>query len=410
VLIQTIHTRIHFLLTCLIAFLLPFKQIVSICIALLLLNWILEGDFRNKFSKLRHRNLFVLFVGFYLLHVLGLCWTENKGAGWFDLEVKLSLLIFPFIFATRPFVKEQMDKIFVFFLTGCALAGLIILARAGSIYLLRHENKFFYEEFSWFMHPSYFSMYLNLALLYVLISFSKTEGRPHAVWLLLVPLYVLVIVLLSSKLGLISLLLLILCWLVWMVVNHRWYKIGLLSVIILSVGIAGVLKFSPDISNRLKNAVHALSVKPADKTDAESTAVRMFVWGAAEDVIRTSPWIGVGTGDAKDALMEKYKEESITGALKNHLNAHNAYLQVFVALGLLGFVLLVSMQVFPCVLAVREKKIILLCFILLAVLNFLPEAMLETQAGVMYYGFFNSLLLFSEGNGFQLALPKRNWF
>lgn len=407
---QPIHTRIHFLLSCLIAFLLPFKQIVSICIGLLLLNWILEGDFKNKFSNLNHRNLFVLFIGFYLVHVLGLCWTENQPAGWFDLEVKLSLFIFPFIFATRPFAKEQMDKIFVSFLTGCALASLIILARACWIYLFRHENKFFYEEFSWFMHPSYFSMYLNFCLLFVLISFSRGADRPRKAWLLLVPLFLLVIVLLSSKLGLITLVLLILSWLIWVVIRHRWYKIGLFSVSVLVLGIAGVLKFSPDISSRIKNAVHAVSTKPADKSDAESTAVRMFVWGAAADVIHAHPWIGVGTGDAKDALMEKYKEEDITGALKNHLNAHNAYLQVFVALGLLGFMLLAAMQILPCVVALREKKIMLLSFILLAVLNFLPEAMLETQAGVMYYGFFNSLLLFSDGNGFRLSFPKLSWF
>lgn len=408
--IKSLNTRIHFFLSCCIAFLLPFKQGVSTCIALLLLNWLVEGDFRNKFAALKHRNLFVLFIAYYALHLLGLCWTQNLSAGWFDLEVKLSLLVFPFIYATRPFGKEQMDKVLLFFILGCALAGLIILGRASWIYLVRHENKFFYEEFSWFMHPSYFSMYLNLALLYTLISFSGNESRPHLGWLTLVPLFLLVIVLLSSKLGLLSLLLIIVCWLCWIVIRHRWYKLGVLSLILLTAGVGGIIKFSPEISARVTNALHAVASKPADKTDAESTAVRMFIWGAAVDVIRENPLIGAGTGDAKDVLMKTYKAEGISGAYKNNLNAHNAYLQVFVALGLLGFGLLVCMQVFPGIVAFREKKIILLSFLLLAVLNFLPESMLETQAGVMYYGFFNSLLLFSEANRFQLSGPEKKWF
>ncbi len=407
---KTVHSRIHFLLSGLIAFLLPFKQGVSVCIIFLLLNWLVEGDFRNKFKGIKHRNFLILFVAFYLLHLVGMCWTENQASGWFDLEVKLSLLIFPFVFSTRPFRKEQMDKILVCFLLGCTSVCLIILGRASWIYLARHENKFFYEEFSWFMHPSYFSMYLNLVLLYVLIAFSKKEDRPHLAWLLLIPLFLLVIVLLSSKLGLISLVLLIVSWLCWTVIKHRWYKIGLFSVIILIAGVLGVMKFSPEISTRVKNAVHAVSSKPADKTDPESTAVRIFIWGAARDVIKEHPLIGAGTGDAKDVLIEKYKEEGIAGAIKNNLNAHNEYLQVFVALGLIGFLSLLCMQFFPAVVAVKEKKIMLLSFLLLSVLNFLPESMLETQAGVMYYGFFNSLLLFSEENTFGLSLPGTGWF
>jgi hypothetical protein len=55
-----------------------------------------------------------------------------------------------------------------------------------------------------------------------------------------------------------------------------------------------------------------------------------------------------------------------------------------------------GMLLLPLQAARNEKKIILVFFVALIALNFLPESMLETQAGVMFYAFFNSILVFSE--------------
>jgi O-antigen ligase len=396
-----LHSRIHVILSCFIAFFLPFKQIgavqiVAIGIGLVLLNWLLEGRFVEKIRGIRYKLIFFVCIGFYLLHIVGLAWTNNIPSGLFDLEVKLSLLIFPLVYGTRPLGSEAFLKVMKSFLIGCASAALLILIRACWIWMRVHENKFFYEEFSYFMHPSYFSMYLNFGLLYLIIECSAKPGSINRAWLGLVPLFVLVIVLLSSKLGLISLLLIIVGWLCLMIVRSGRYILGLLSILVLGAGVFLLLKVSPEISGRIKNAVHALSdTQQPDKTNAESTAVRMLIWGVAGQAIAEHPLIGAGTGDAKDVLMEKYKTEGIAGAYAHNLNAHNEYLQVWVALGLLGFLFLIGMLLLPMQAARNDKKILLVFFVLLLALNFLPESMLETQAGVMFYAFFNTLLVFS---------------
>jgi len=408
---RQLHSRIHFFLSCTIAFLLPFKQfgglqIIPLLISLLSINWILEGDFRSKFQGIRYKLVFCIFILFYLLHVAGLAWSVDKEAGVFDLQVKFSLFLFPWIFATRPFNTEKLDRILSCFLLGCASASVLLLLRATYIYAFTGENSFFYEQLSFFMHPSYFSMYLNLALIYLLFCVVKKENTQSKLCWILIPLFVVVIILLSSKLGLISLLLILATTVCYVIFARKKYLYGIAGLGIMVLGIAGVLKFSPAIYNRVNNAVQAMSSDNSDKTKIESTAVRKLIWGASRDVISEHPFFGTGTGDSKAMLMQKYKQEGITGALKKNLNSHNAYLQILVSLGITGFLLFLGMLFLPLIIAWREGKPFFLCFILLMALNFIPESMLETQAGVMYYAFFNCMLLFSEKTGFGLYVPQ----
>ena len=130
-----------------------------------------------------------------------------------------------------------------------------------------------------------------------------------------------------------------------------------------------------------------------DKQTTESTSVRVLIWGVATEIIKNNFLFGVGTGDVKDVLLEKYKENGMTGAYNEKLNAHNQFLQTFVALGLPGIILLLSSFIFPFILAIRKRNYIYISFLTIVFVNFLTESMLETIAGVMFYAFFNSLLM-----------------
>ena len=83
------------------------------------------------------------------------------------------------------------------------------------------------------------------------------------------------------------------------------------------------------------------------------------------------------------------------GALEHKLNAHNEFYQVFISIGIIGFIIFVITLLAPLSLAFKINNFIYIIFLFIIVFNFLPESMLETQAGVMFYSFFNSLLCFS---------------
>lgn len=395
---KQVHRNLAFYLTLLISFFLAFKIAVPIFIGILLVNWLIEGNFREKFSHKKNFPFLPLFLSFYLLHAIALLYTSNMPEGLSNLEVKLCILIFPLFFYTSTFTTSQLKQIILAFIAGCFAAALACLLRAGYCYINNHQNYFFYEDFSYFMHPSYFSMYLNLAVFLLLKSFfsPRNSGRNRAFTITLFAFFTLIILLLSSKLGIISYLLLTGIFLLTEFIRRRKY---LLLAGVFTVGLLGVFsayKLSPSIKSRFDYMFSAVNTDNINKSDMESSAVRILIWGEARKIISENLFIGVSPGDTNDRLYKAYEENGITGAFQNRLNAHNQYYQTFIGLGLAGFILLLAQFIFPTIHAVKNRKSIYLLFLLLVAMNFLVESMLQTQAGVIFYAFFNSLFLFHQ--------------
>lgn len=400
---KAIHSRIHMYLAVLIAFGLPLARLVPIFIVLLFLNWLIEADFSNKFRQLFSNKLALVFIAIYVLHLIGLGYTSNMDAGGFDVQVKLSLFVFPLIMASRPTDATGRAKIFYAFISGAVLSSLIMLGRALFLYFTTGENNFYYQAFSSFiLHPSYMSMYLNLAILWLLVDGVKEENKvvknQKIIAYILVVYFIFIIVLLSSKMGLVSLAFVFGGLLIRFIVLKKKYILGISGLLTLIVSGWMIYRFVPEIRERVNTAIRVANSDTIDKADAESTAVRLLVWKAADNVIAQNFWIGTGTGDSKDELMKEYQRQGMTGAYEKQLNAHNEFYQIFVSIGFIGFFLFLLSLFFPLLWSVRQKDTIYFLFIFILILNFLTESMFETQAGVMFYAFFNSLLCFKNNN------------
>ena len=84
--------------------------------------------------------------------------------------------------------------------------------------------------------------------------------------------------------------------------------------------------------------------------------------------------------------------EGMKTAYDEKLNTHNQYLQTTIALGMVGFIILVLSLLAPLVQAIKKRNQLYVLFLLLFIINILVESMLETQAGVIFFAFFNSLI------------------
>ncbi|MGQ0829486.1 MAG: O-antigen ligase family protein [Bacteroidota bacterium] len=393
------HSTVHLYLAILIAFFLPVARLVPLFIVLMLINWLIEGDFGNKFQLILKNKFSLLFISFYLLHLIGLLYTRNINSGLFDVQVKLSLLLFPLFLTSRPMEASKIRYVFIALILGCVVAGIIMLARAIYIHLITGENNFFYEGFASFLiHPGYSSMYINVAIAWLLL--NVLNGQLYKGWfsnkvtVAVILFFSFIVVLLSSKMGFIILILMYVGFLIYYILNKKKYLFGSIGIILIAISIFALFRFVPELSERLDVAFKAVTKTNANQAEIESTAVRILVWKAANNIISENMFIGVGTGDAKDELMKEYKKKGMTGAIEHKLNAHNEYYQAFVALGLIGFLLLLISLFFPLWYSFKAHNVIYILFLLIIILNFLTESMLETQAGVMFYAFFNSLLCF----------------
>ncbi|MEM6963283.1 MAG: hypothetical protein AAF573_00870, partial [Bacteroidota bacterium] len=101
--------------------------------------------------------------------------------------------------------------------------------------------------------------------------------------------------------------------------------------------------------------------------------------------------LGVGTGDIQDELNKIYQKRNLQTELQYNQNTHNQYLQTTATLGILGGTWLLVLYFLPFYQAFRHKDYLYCLFILLILLAFLTESILQTQRGTMLVGFFHSL-------------------
>jgi O-antigen ligase len=179
-----------------------------------------------------------------------------------------------------------------------------------------------------------------------------------------------------------------------LIINKQIWK-GILFFFLVAMIFYAGYNFLPTITARFKRAEAVLSEqKKSSPETMESNSERLVVWKAAIEVIKENPVFGVGTGDVKDALLSEYQKENRVMVYNMRLNAHNQYLQTYIALGIFGALLLVIYLVVPAWFALRKIHFIYFSFLAVFAFNILVESMLEVQAGVIYYAFFNSLLFF----------------
>jgi O-antigen ligase len=371
-----------------IAFTLPLnKNLLPLMIVITLLLWLFEGDFNAKIQNIK-TPLFFLIISFYVLHLFGLLYTANTKAGSFDLEQKLSLLVFPIlIFSTPQISSELYRRILKSFVLGCALAGFICLVNAVyKYYLSGNSDSFFYAQFSVIMHASYFAMYVCFSFIILLFCKDIFQDTPLK-WLLLV-FFVLLVILSSSKSGAFALLMIIIAKAYYDLIILKKLKQTILLVSILIITVIAISQIFPKTVIRLTQMKETMS---SSNSEFNTTSSRIAVWKHGLQLISENFIFGVGTGDVKDALKSTYDKQIESQLVEKQLNAHNQYLQSFIALGLPGFIGLISILGLAFLTTVKNNFIEGAFFIILVSFNMLFESMFETQAGVIFIAFFLSV-------------------
>ena len=402
-----IHGKISLFILYGISFFLPvYGRIVPGLIALLWLNWLIEGSYFRTFPRLfkeKKRLWLISFSLIYIIYLIGLLWTTDFSYAWFDLEVKLSLLVLPIIFATsagRMISPEASGKLIRIFALGCLTGSLILYGHAiWNSLVLKLPEAFYYSNLSWYFHPAYLAMYMTFVIsnvfYHLLIRQTVAGFRKQAAHIIMLIYLLVFIILLSSKAGLLAVLMMIIFYSVILGWRYRqWGRSALIlsvSVLIFFVG----LKVFPYASERVSQAGKDITASDTVNYSGKSTSDRIGVWKAALHIIRENPFLGVGTGDVKDELMREYHEQNVIPAYEQRLNAHNQYLQTFVTLGLTGFMVLAMILIVPAISSIRRNDYMYGAFLLIIILNIAFESMFETQAGVVFYAFFN-IIFFSN--------------
>lgn len=379
----------------LLAVLIPYKLIIPPIIAL----WFFYQ--LSQFKTINWKGFFTNFwtlipLAFFLLHAIAYLFSYNKVEALFSIEVKLSFLFLPFLFYNAKFEKKEFGIIAYSFVLSCLIAVLICTVNSISNYFSQGQL-LTYNSYSIFLHPSYFAMYLVFSLMVILIihpQFIKSNALSFFTKILAALFLVVGITLSSSKMGLLSFGLIIPCVLFYKLLKKKKYKISIALASFLIAAFIFVLNLNIMPVERLKGAFNFYnSNKVIDKTTTESNAVRVLVWTEAIELIKKKPIVGYTPGDTNGILYAAYKKAGLTGAFREHLNAHNQFLQTAVGLGLIGAILLLLQTIGIVVYGFIRKNILAVLFGILIIVNFLVESMLQTEAGNLFFVFFYCLII-----------------
>lgn len=331
----------------------------------------------------------------YIWHIIGLIWTENFKYAGLDLQIKAVFLLLPLFLGTMVISENVHRKILISFISGSLLACIILLVHA---FLRFNETglhtAFFYIDYSsLLMHPTYISMYLNMAILflfYLMKESSKEENlKFYSAGILF---FFIQLLLLSARTAqAVALLTFLLSAFLYLRKGDllRLKRMHCVSILFFTFLSYFILQ---GINNRFNQVENAMKTAVTNDTVPEynSTTGRVEIWRESMEILRENWLFGTGTGDVKDELIKTYEKHQFRYALDKKLNAHNQFLQVWLALGIGGVLLLILSVGIPLFNRKLPGQPLLALFALIIILNAFTESILEVQKGVLFFSFMYS--------------------
>lgn len=391
---NNIKDKVNYYLILLIAFFLPLsKEVISPLIVLFFISSLVNKKKAIFSSQLNYS--YLIIIGFYFLGLGSLIYGNDTNNTLFNSEIKLSLLIFPLAFQiSNHDFKNSSRSIFKSFIEGSLIAIVLNLLNACINYYYENNLEvFFYARLSHYAHASYFSMYLNFAialLYYFWFSPSKKDYIKPTVNFSLSIVFSIFILMLSSKTGIFTLLLIHFIAGFYWFIKYKKVKQGLILIFSIFSIVAVSLYYSPTVLKRI--TLMRDSITHYDGNPNTSTKIRLAVWEESYSLIKAKPILGHGVGDVSNVLTTRYNDKGFFDLANRHLNSHNQFIQILIGSGVVGLLYFLCIIAFPFFRNLSSpQQLIYFLFIILIALNFMTESMLETQSGVIFFSFFITL-------------------
>jgi O-antigen ligase len=133
--------------------------------------------------------------------------------------------------------------------------------------------------------------------------------------------------------------------------------------------------------------------KRTGNPNGNSMLQRREYWKAGWNLFIAHPVFGVGTGDLKESFKQYYIDTDSRLLPEYRHRAHNQYLSISIALGIIGLVIFFTGLFYPPYILKRHRVWYFTVILSIVVLSFIAEDTLETQAGATFTAFFYSLFL-----------------
>jgi len=390
------------LLFCLYALVLPLSLHAARIVMVMIGVYALICLFRFRQKILITSRLSLLFIAFFLIHFLALLYTDDLSAGVWELAEKACLFIFPFAIFTAPMPSRETHRRVLFaFVVGCLISALICFI--SSLINYHRIGAVSWLSYSWLSEvmgfkPVYLSLYLCFTFFtvihWLIIDWKKYSFLIKISGIIALLFCSYMIIMLGARLVSVTFLLLLFAsFLIWMK-QKKQLLLGLVVMSLLMLTLWSLMSSFFVTRTRMNKIIGKQRINYEHNFFINVNDPRGQIWESCFEAISPMPMWGYGIGtDIDNILMSIYKTKAYQVAIDIEADAHNQYLETLLKTGFLGCLILLATLLIPLYLSWRRKAYLYTLFLLLLMLPMLTETILEAPHGLMFYAFFNSLLI-----------------
>lgn len=312
--------------------------------AVLLILWIVEGEWRNKWSIIQSNTFFRAIALFYMFLSLTLLWSDDLIQGFEHLRKYYPLLLIPILYTSLD--RRYIPQIVRAFLSAMIISEILSYLIFFDLMPFQYKPSWSSTDPSPFMHHTPYSVFLIFTIFLMLTQLlSQEKNRLQTV------LYTFFILTMTINLfinaGRTGQFSLLVALIVFLITYGRLSLIKtLLSTTVITLFIFSIAyNLSPNFHKRSQETIQTFHYLLAqNKPLSDSTGFRFMMWHTAGIIISENPIAGVGVGDDRiayhkvlETTLPQYKKE-----IEGFSDYHNTFIQIAIYSGMIGLILFLN--------------------------------------------------------------------
>ena len=280
------------------AFILPLSRagITFFTISMVTL-WLIQGDFKEKFEKLKENMVIIAIVLFITFGYLSLFWTSsvNFAEGALTVSKILRLILLPLLVIVSTLKREYLPKVITAFLAGMLISEILSYGIFFELWTLNHASP---GDPTPFMHHLDYSTFLAFTSLLLLNRFFNTDKIKYKIFYFTYFLFVTSNLFLNGgRTGQLAFAISIFAV---GFTNIKNKTIAFFTMLALVIGIFyAAYNISPVFKGRFDAGVNEINkIKSASASQYNgSLGLRLGAWIISLDMFIDEPILGTGVGD-----------------------------------------------------------------------------------------------------------------
>ena len=386
-------SRINSWLLILLAFFLPLSTSgITVTAILIIVCWLLEGGLREKWREIVVNPVCIAVFVYLSVMLIGLFWTHSFPAGFEAIRGQWQIFLLPLFLTTVRWERR-------WWYVAAFIAGITIIMVLIDLTFL---NIIHYNLIDSRGHLTIVGNQIiyapMLALAIYLLMHQVIWGSVTRLqrWLMLALIGLMIPSLFISvgRAGQVVFFILF-ALLVFQYFRQNLFKASLLILVTLPLIFTAGYRLSPIFRERVDLVQQ--NIMTFEKNQFTAVGLRLLFWQNSWEIIRQSPWFGVGTGGFVSAYAQVNRQRSPDMPATD--NPHNQYILSTVQQGLFGLLSLLTLflvQIFQARLTTDGWQRIRLAFPLFFLVIMMTDSYLKSYSSGFLFSLFSAVFFKSK--------------